>query len=86
MTGAQTPRRVRANGPKIREIRLSRLQDGSRAMSTADLALRCDMTRRAIQMIESGATARPYRRTIRSIAIALQVSVDDITLPESRAA
>ena len=86
MTGAQTPRRVRADGPKIREIRRTRILDGRRAMTAADLAMRCDMTRRAINMIENGVTQRPYERTMRAIAVALQVSVDAITLPEPESA
>ena len=51
-------------------------------MSTADLADRAKVTRRAIQLIESGARPRPYLHTMQAIAKALNVSVRAISLPE----
>jgi len=84
MTTGEQPRRVRANGPKIKELRLTRFGNryGRRSLSTADLALRAKVTRRAIQLIESGARPRPYKHTIEAIAKALNVPVKSITLSE----
>jgi transcriptional regulator with XRE-family HTH domain len=59
-------------GQKIRELRRRRL------LSQRDLAKLAHVTHVTIQHLETGATAKPRPRTLRKIAEALGITIDEM--------
>lgn len=57
--------------------RIKRLRE-ERGLSQAALGSRCDMDHTAVSRIEHD-RVKPTRRTLRDVARALEVSVDDLT-------